>query len=315
MPVERIGGDAERAIASVLSQEAPFPFELIVVSAEPLRSGQAGVTNVTEPNRNPATRRNRAASVATGEVLAFIDDDAIADPKWLATACAYLDAHPDVLAIGGPDPAPPDSSTAELISDTLLATPWIGSGVACHENRRGVFDLKHASDIALVNLFVRRSAFTGFDESIGYIGEDTGLIEELLQRGRVVYHDGVRVFHRRRAFPGPYLRQRWRYRVKTGELLVRGSRAHRRNPKIRAFLVAGAVGLVFAPLLAIPYALVTFILGARATRLPMRWWPVIPFAFATHHLTYWIGIVSGMASARRNGMRDADESAHDGRRR
>ncbi len=314
MPVERIGGDAERAIASVLTQEAPFPFELIVISAEPLKLAGARVTNVTEPNRNPATRRNRAASVARGEVLAFIDDDAIADPRWLATACAYLDEHPDVLAIGGPDPAPPDSSIPELISDTLLATPWIGSGVACHENRRGVFDLEHASDIALVNLFVRRSAFTGFDESIGYIGEDTGLIEDLMQRGRAVYHDGVRVFHRRRAFPGPYLRQRWRYRVKTGELLVRGSRAHRRNPKIRAFLVAGAIGIVLAPIVAVPYALLTLILGARVTRLPMRWWPVIPFAFATHHLTYWIGIVSGITSARRRGTHDAGEPPHDRRR-
>ena len=297
MPVERIGGDAERAIASVLSQETPFPFELIVISAAALPL-PAGVKNVVEPNRNPATRRNRAASVARGEILAFIDDDAIADPHWLANACAYLDAHSDVLAIGGPDPAPPDSSIAELISDTLLATRWIGSGVACHENRRGVFDLKHASDIALVNLFVRRSAFTGFDESIGYIGEDTGLIEELLDRGRVVYHDGVRVFHRRRAFPGPYLRQRWRYRVKTGQLLARGSRAHRRNPKSRAFLVAGAIGILFAPIVAIPYAITTLILGIPATRLPVRWWPVIPFAFAAHHLTYWLGIVTGITSTR-----------------
>jgi len=299
MPVERIGGDAERAIASVLNQDAPFAFELIVVSAAPLEmAGETRFRNVVEPNRNPATRRNRAVSVARGEILAFIDDDAVADPRWLATACAYLGEHPDVLAMGGPDPAPPDSPVPELISDTLLATPWIGSGVACHEDRRGVFDLKHASDIALVNLFVRRSAFTGFDETIGYIGEDTGLIEELLSRGRVVYHDGVRVFHRRRAFPGPYLRQRWRYRVKTGQLLMRGSTAHRRNPKIRAFLLAGVIGLLFAPLVAVPYAIATFLLGVRVTKLPMRWWPVIPFAFAAHHLTYWLGIVTGMAGAR-----------------
>src|SRR5207248_396056 len=65
MPVERIGGDAERAIASVLRQEAPFPFELILVSAAPLDVGiGTGVRNVIEPNRNPATRRNRAASEA-----------------------------------------------------------------------------------------------------------------------------------------------------------------------------------------------------------------------------------------------------------
>jgi glycosyltransferase involved in cell wall biosynthesis len=290
MPVERVGGDAERAIESVLRQDATFPFELIVVSAEPLvLPSETRVRNVVEPNRNPATRRNRAVSASRGEILAFIDDDATADPRWLATAAAYLDNHPDVLALGGPDPAPPDSTPAELMSETLLATPWIGSGVACHENRRGVFPLARASDIALVNLFVRRSAFTGFDERIGYIGEDTALVESLLEKGKVVYHDGVRVFHRRRAFPGPYLRQRWRYRVKTGQM-----QALRKDKKVRAFLVAGVLGIVFAPLLLPPYILATLVLGARVTRLPKARWPLIPLAFAAHHATYWSGIVWGM---------------------
>jgi glycosyltransferase involved in cell wall biosynthesis len=300
MPVERIGGDAERAIASVLHQEAPFAFELIVVSAAPLEvPGRTGVRNVVEPNRNPATRRNRAVSASRGEILAFIDDDAVADPSWLAAAVAYLDAHPDVLALGGPDPAPPDSSIPELISDTLLATRYIGSGVAAHENRRGTFELRQASDVALVNLFVRREAFTGFDEAIGYIGEDTRLLEELMARGKVVYHDAVRVFHRRRAFPGPYLRQRWRYRVKTGKLMRSGSPTHRRNPKIQAFLVAGAIGLLFAPFVALPYAVLTLLLGIPATRLPLRWWPFIPVAFAMHHAVYWFGIVTGLVTGKR----------------
>lgn len=232
--------------------------------------------------------------MAAGEILAFLDDDAVADPRWLATAVAYLDAHPGVLALGGPDPAPPDSPPAELISDMLLAARFIGSGIAAHENRRGVFDLTRASDVALVNLFVRRSAFTGFDERIGYIGEDTALLAQLLARGRVVYHDGVRVFHRRRAFPGPYLRQRWRYRVKTG-LLQR----ERKDPRVTAFVVAGTIGLFFAPLFAIPYALATFVLGARVTRLPLHYWPAIPFFFAMHHLTYWLGIVTGIVARRK----------------
>jgi hypothetical protein len=296
MPVERIGGDAERAIASVLSQDAPFEFELIVVSAQPLElPAKTRSRNVVEPNRNPATRRNRAVSVASGEILAFIDDDATADPQWLATAVAWLDAHPGTLAIGGPDPAPADSSVAELISDTLLATRWIGSGVVAHENRRGIFSVRSASDIALVNLFVRRDVFTGFDEAIGYIGEDTALLEQLMQRGPVVYHEGVRVFHRRRAFPGPYLRQRWRYRVKTGQMYASGAR---RDPRVTAFLVAGFVGVLLAPLVAVPYFVGTFVLGVRATRLPVRWWPVIPFAFAAHHVTYWLGILTGMAQRR-----------------
>jgi len=288
MPVERVGCDAERAIESVLRQAAPFDFELIVVSAAPLgMPTDDRLRNVVETNRNPATRRNRAVSEATGEVLAFIDDDARAEDGWLANAIAYLDAHPDVLALGGPDPAPDDSTVAELVSDTLLATPLIGSGVAAHENRRGIFDLKAPSDIALVNLFVRRNVFTGFDESIGYIGEDTALIESLMRRGRVVYHDGVRVVHRRRAFPDAYLRQRWRYRVKTGE-----RRAF--TPKVTAFLVAGTLAILAAPIVLLPYLALTFILGVRVTRLPFRYWPLIPFAFALHHATYYLGICWGL---------------------
>ncbi|HET7705544.1 MAG TPA: glycosyltransferase [Thermoanaerobaculia bacterium] len=309
MPVERLGGDAERAIASVLGQQAPFPFELILVSAEPLPAPfDNRVRNVVETNRNPATRRNRAVSVSSGEILAFIDDDAVAHPRWLATAVAYLDAHPAVLALGGPDPAPSDSSPAELMSETLLSTRFIGSGVAAHEGLRGIFPVRSASAIALVNLFVRRSAFTAFDESIGYIGEDTALLESLRERGRVVYHDGVIVYHRRRPFPGPYLRQRWRYRVKTGELLVRGSRAHRNNKRIHAFLVAGTVGILFAPLVIIPYAIVTFFLGARATRLPPSKWPMIPVAFAMHHATYYFGILTGIVRGiiRRGGNNHAE---------
>src|SRR5262249_61942648 len=103
-------------------------------------------------------------------------DDARPARGWRAGAGAIFDASAAVPPAGGPAPARDASTPAELVSETLLATPLIGSGVAAHENRRGTFDVRSASDVALVNLFVRRDAFTGFDESIGYIGEDTALI-------------------------------------------------------------------------------------------------------------------------------------------
>jgi glycosyltransferase involved in cell wall biosynthesis len=287
MPVERLGGDAERAIGSILAQQTAFPFELIVVSANPLSAlSKTGVRNVVEVNRNPATRRNRAVSEARGEILAFMDDDAMADSNWLATATSYFEQFPKVVCVGGPDPAPEDSPPAELISETLLATPLIGSGIVSHENRPGIFPIERASDIALVNLFVRREAFTRFDESVGYIGEDTALVAQLMQRGEVVYHSGVRVHHRRRAFPGPYLKQRWRYRVKTGQRPIRDNRVY-------AFLLAGTITLLVPPLWLL-YYVITLILGARTTRLPKSYWPMLPFAFALHHLTYYFGILWGL---------------------
>jgi glycosyltransferase involved in cell wall biosynthesis len=294
MPVERLGGTAERAIASILSQQAPFAYELILVSAEPLQL-QAGVRNVVEPERNPATRRNRAVSEASGEILAFIDDDAFAPPDWLAKGVGYLDSHAGVVALGGPDPSPADAAVAELFSETLLATPLIGSGIAAHESRPGIFAITRPTDIALVNLFVRRSAFTPFDEGIGYVGEDTALIAGLMTRGMVVYHGEVKVEHRRRAFPFEYLRQRWRYRVKTGRLIAAGR--YRNDLRIRTFMVAAFFTFVI-PLLAVPYLFVTLILGARATRLPVKYWILLPPAFAAHHVTYFVAILWGFIRAK-----------------
>lgn len=299
MPMDRPGADADRALASVLAQN---PFEIIVVTGNRLDL-DTRVRQVVVPDRNPATRRNRAADVATGDVLAFIDDDAFAQPAWIANAVAFLEANPDVVALGGPDPAPDDATTGELFSETLLATPWIGSGIAAHEQREESFDVREPHDIALVNLFVRKEAFAaagGFDEGIGYIGEDTALVSKLLTRGRVVYRPDVVVHHRRRAFPGAYLRQRWNYRLKTGKLLASGVGSYR-SPKIVAFLAMGfffLTTLVVAPLIAASlfgvYSILAFLLGLSVTRLAIGWWPLIPFAFALHHATYFAGIIGGL---------------------
>ena len=129
-------------------------------------------------------------------------------------------------------------------------------------------------------------------DTIGYIGEDTALIAGLMRRGPVVYHSGVKVYHRRRAFPEAYLRQRWRYRVKTRLTGIHDNR-------IWAFLAAGTATIVIPALWPV-YYLITLILGAKTTRLPITWWPFPPFAFAAHHLTYYFGILWGLA---RNAIR------------
>lgn len=300
MPVTR-PEEARRAIEAVLSQPTRHQFELLTVGTGP------GATVVVE-ELNPSVRRNRAAAQATGDILAFIDDDAFAAPGWIDAAVDYLDQHAEALALGGPDPPPPDSTTGELIADTLLAAPWIGSGILCHENRPGIRQIRRPYDVALVNLFVRRKVFSevgGFDESIGYVGEDTALIEELMRRGSVVYHSGVVVHHRRRAFPAAYLRQRWRYRRKTGHLLAAGIGAYARNPRLWLFLALPLILLVLAVaapaiavLMLIFYLASCLAFGVRVTRLPLHWWPAIPFLFLVHHAVYFLGTVSGFVSGK-----------------
>jgi GT2 family glycosyltransferase len=98
--------DICRVIASVRAQtEAPGEIILVIDHCPPLlrRARQAFGDVTVVPNhfqKGLAGGRNTGVAHAWGDVVAFIDDDAVASPDWLARlADHYLD--PTVLGVGG----------------------------------------------------------------------------------------------------------------------------------------------------------------------------------------------------------------------
>ncbi|MFB6150701.1 MAG: glucosyl-dolichyl phosphate glucuronosyltransferase [Haloarculaceae archaeon] len=57
-------------------------------------------THCNDENVGLLESRNNGAEVATGDVVAFIDDDAVAHPDWVSKLVAAYEAH-DALAAGG----------------------------------------------------------------------------------------------------------------------------------------------------------------------------------------------------------------------
>lgn len=58
------------------------------------------VTLLQEPTPGPGPARNRGIAAATGDILAFIDADCLADPDWLAAAATAM-ADPAATILGG----------------------------------------------------------------------------------------------------------------------------------------------------------------------------------------------------------------------
>jgi GT2 family glycosyltransferase len=302
---DRVSGSLSESLTSLERQTGPPSFEVVVASASRPsdRTRSFPIEWVPEESGNPGVRRNLAVQRSRGEILAFLDDDAEAEPGWLAAGVRALEASE---VVGGPDLGPAGAPYGERISDLLLATPIIGSGIPAHERRPAAGPVASPHDVALCNLFVRRGAFEtlgGFDESLGYVGEDTDFVSRALDRGfRVVLDPGVRVRHRRRPFPAAYIAQRWRYRVKTGKLLVERPGLHSR-PRIAAFLTAGFAATAGVALYGLPFLVPATLLYAVATwALSFPIWrddpallPAVPFAFALHHLTYFAGLLAGIA--------------------
>jgi len=303
---DRVLGLLPRCLRSLALQRDAPAFEVLVASAvapAALSGPPVPLTWIAVEDRNPALRRNRAARQARGAILAFIDDDAEADSDWVAAGTAALER---CSIVGGPDLPQEAAPWSERLSDLLLATPWIGSGVPAHQREPRGGAVRTAHDVALCNLFARRETFealSGFDESLGYISEDTDFVSRALESGaRVELDPAVRVRHHRRKFPLDYLAQRWRYRVKTGRMLFEKPGIHARGP-VALFLALGFLGsagtALFGVSFAVPalllYAAVTWALSFPIWRRDPLLFPAVPFAFALHHATYFAGLLAGMA--------------------
>jgi GT2 family glycosyltransferase len=313
---DRVGPDLDACLASLAGQEGAPPFEVLVVSAEePGRRDDLLVGWVRMEERNPGARRNRGSDFAAGRLLAFLDDDARATPGWLRRASETAGRTP---LFGGIDVVPEGSSYAERLADLLVATPVIGSAVPAHERtpRPG----PRPSDLALCNLFVERELrdrLEGFDETLGYIGEDTDFVHRAMKAGIVPELDpGLVVHHRRRAFPGPFLAQRWRYRVKSGRRVVERPDGAPLG-LIAAFLggsaaaVAGTMllGRRFALPAAAVYAAATWGLSAPIWRRDPVLFPAVPAAFFLHHANYAIATAVGIGVALADRFRTPPEAA------
>jgi len=118
---ERRWNDIHAAVASVRAQRHQ-PHEIIcVVDHNPvlharLKRSLPDVTVVANAQqRGLSGGKNTGVSVARGDVVAFLDDDAVAAPDWLAAFAKHYD-DPDVAGVGGRTLAlwPGSPSAAEL---------------------------------------------------------------------------------------------------------------------------------------------------------------------------------------------------------
>lgn len=131
-----------RAVQSVLRQ-ANVQVELIVVDDGSTDHTAAVLAGIDDPRlvvlqgggTGAAAARNLAIGRATGEVIAFADDDNIMAPGWLAAAAGHLRTHESTAAVYGAQiREPEDDGDITLLyrvpfsRDDMLLGPFIDLG-------------------------------------------------------------------------------------------------------------------------------------------------------------------------------------------
>ena len=164
----------------------------------------------------PAEKRNIGINRAKGEIVAFIDDDAYPDARWLEDAVRYF-GDETIGAVGGPGITPPNDGFMAQIGGRVYDNLLVSGNYRYRYKAGGV--RRDVDDYPSCNLLVRKSLL---DRIGGYRtdfwpGEDTLLCKDIIDSGkRIVYDPWIVVYHHRRPLFGPHLRQLGRYAFHRG---------------------------------------------------------------------------------------------------
>ena len=167
---------------------------------------------VYEPRLGLSHARNRGISEADGAVIAFIDDDAIADSKWLETiARAFVNVVPTPVCVGG---------KVEPIWE-IPKPDWFPESLLGYLSLLDLGDEAHWCDFPREHLvgcniaFLKRSLLDmgGFNPLLGRKGqalagcEEIELLRRIKLRGQGIYYEPRAIVHH--FIPKERLTRKW----------------------------------------------------------------------------------------------------------
>jgi glycosyltransferase involved in cell wall biosynthesis len=266
-----------------LERQTYREFEVIVLpDGDMQETGRYGYPLYVIPTGKvrPAEKRNIGIAAAKGSIVAFIDDDAYPDSRWLENAVKYF-AEPTIGALGGPGVTPPGDGF------------WAHCGGRVYENIfvSGNYRYRYLGgrvrrsidDYPSCNLFVRKEVLDSFGgyRTDFWPGEDTLLCEDIVCKAkkRIAYDPWTLVYHHRRPLFAAHLRQLGRYGFHRGYFVKRFP-----VTSCRLSYFIPSLFVVYVVLLAAMFVFRDFIgggvIGVRATVLasPMLFYAVLTMA-------------------------------------
>lgn len=272
IPVRKINDYVKESITRIKKLDYP-EFEVLIVTDEDESKdydfGCNRIKLLTSGNVGPGEKRNLAAKKATGDILAFLDDDSYPEYGWLKNAARVFEDS-DVFALGGPAATPKGAGYEERMTGYLFES-FIVSGFTTYRYKPE--EKRMVDDYPSVNLFVRER---DFDEIGGFPiefwpGEDTKLCLDLVEKhGRKFPYDpDVLVYHHRRDIFKPYLKQISRYGKHRGQFA-------------RIFPETSRIPMYFAPSL--------FVLGLSGGFFLSFVWPRL-FLYYFFSLSFYFGVL------------------------
>ena len=190
-------------------QAMPYPDYEVIVVDDGSRDETARIARrydvqlIQMDNQGLSAARNVGMRAASGQIIAYIDDDAYPDPHWLHYL-AHMFMATGHVGVAGPNiPPPRDGALAECIAH------------APGGPRHVLLSDEVAEHIPGCNMAFRKAALEavgGFDAQFRIAGDDVDVCWRLQQQGGTLgFHPAAMVWHHRRGRVRDYLRQQSNY--------------------------------------------------------------------------------------------------------
>jgi cellulose synthase/poly-beta-1,6-N-acetylglucosamine synthase-like glycosyltransferase len=276
-------------------------FEIIVFpdEKESIRGARVIPTgNVTAP-----VKRDLAIKHASGEILAFIDDDAYPRSDWLRNAIVHFKDR-QVGAVGGPAVTPESDSIRQKASGNVFSS-LIGGG-STRNRYVPSSGISTTDDWPTVNFLVRKDIFKklgGFDSEY-WPGEDTKYCLDLIESNHKIIQDpNVLVYHHRRRVFKPHLVQVKRYAQHRGYFVKKFPQTSFKPgyffPSLLVvYMFGGFLVSNIYPILLIPYAFVLylyfFLVLLSSISKSIKLLILTSLAIILTHVTYGVYFIKGL---------------------
>lgn len=229
----------ERFEVIVVDDGSETPTENVVSSF----CNRLNITFINQPHNGPARARNKGAAHATGEFLAFTDDDCTPAPDWLKALAVRFIGTPDNM-IGGRSPNVLFNNPYSTASDLLIRYLYV------HYNA----EPEQAHFLTTNNLALPIGCFHktgGFDTLFSRAAaEDREFCERWLRHGfRMIYAPEVLVYHAHRLTLCSFYRQQFNYG--RGAFRLQQIRARRRLHHLKIEPLSFYLNLLHYPMLEI----------------------------------------------------------------
>jgi succinoglycan biosynthesis protein ExoA len=258
-----------------------------------------------EQRLRPAEARNLLLSKAQGNWVYFLDDDAEVPNDIFLKFMNLRKNSPEASVIGGPNLTPGGSSSFQVVSGKVLASPLATFFTSARYSPRGKIRSCGEESLILCNLFVKAEAISKNPFPSGFVcAEENWVLLRLRKMGcQLLYDPSLFVWHHRRGNLKSFVGQIFKYGFGRGQVFKRSPvKAHWAYLLPSICILYSLTVLVLRPsgLWPIfPYGLYFILCGAEGLReflIPkasLRTSLVKAGLFPVTHVTYGLGLLMG----------------------